>query len=118
MAQSAGPTNEELLEILEDQYARDILVETVDAELSVEALADACNASEATIYRRIDRLEALDLIDAQQRLDPDGHHFKVYSARLERVSIVLSPEGFDIEIDRTGEDPADRFTRLYEEFSG
>lgn len=118
MAPSNGTTSDTLFDILEDDYARDILVETAGGAQSVEELSDACNASPSTIYRRIDRLEEESLIEAEQRLDPDGHHYKVYSARLERVSIVLTPDGFDVEVDRTAEDPADRFTRLYEEFSG
>lgn len=114
-AEGAG---EELLSVLEDDYAREILVETAEGPQSVEALSEACEADPSTIYRRIDRLEAHDLVEAEQRLDPDGHHYKVYVARLDSVSITLTPAGFDVEVSRTAEDPADRFTRLYEEFSG
>ena len=118
MAPEADSSSEALFALLEDEYARDILVETADRPCSVEELSEACGAAPSTIYRRIDRLEDHELVEAEQRLDPDGHHYKVYAARLERVSITLTPSGFDVEIERTAEDPSDRFTRLYEEFSG
>lgn len=118
MAPEADSSSEDLLALLDDDYARDILVATAEGPRSVEELSEACGAAPSTIYRRIDRLEDYELVEAEQRLDPDGHHYKVYVARLERVSITLTPSGFDVEIDRTAEDPSDRFTRLYEEFSG
>lgn len=118
MAPSEGISSETLLDVLEDEYARDILVETAKGPRSVEELSEACEASPSTIYRRIDRLEELSLVAPEQRLDPEGHHYKVYGARLEAASIVLTPQGFEVEIERVEEDPAGRFTRLYEEFSG
>lgn len=119
MAPAAGSSAEELFDLLEDDYAREILVQTAGEPRSVSALSEACDADPSTIYRRIDRLENRDLVEPEQRLDPDGHHYKVYAARLDRVSITLTPSGFDVEVDRLAkEDPADRFTRLYEEFSG
>lgn len=104
-----------VFDLLDDEYARAILVETYDEPMSAEALAEACDASPSTVYRRIERLEDQRLLDAEQRLDPDGHHYKVYGANLQRVTVELTAEGFELDVDRA-EDPADRFTRLYEGF--
>ncbi|ELY46879.1 hypothetical protein [Natronorubrum tibetense] len=109
---------EELLALLEDEYARTIILETYRDAQSVEALSDACNADPSTVYRRIDRLQERDLLADQQRLDPNGHHYKVYVARLEHVAIDVTDDGFDVTVDYREEDAADTFTRLYEEFSG
>jgi predicted transcriptional regulator len=106
-----------VFDLLDDEYARAILIETYDETLSAEALAEACDASPSTIYRRIERLEDQQLLDVEQRLDPDGHHYKVYGANLQRVTVELTAEGFELDVDRA-EDPADRFTRLYEGFKG
>lgn len=117
MAGGDGST-EELFDLLDDAYAREILVETREDPRSAEALSDACDASPSTVYRRIERLRERDLLEGEQRLDPGGHHYEVYSARLERVTIELTADGFVVEIDRAEpSDPADRFTRLYEELS-
>lgn len=105
---------DELFALLDDEYARSILVATSVEPLSADALAERCDASEPTIYRRIDRLETFDLVESKQQLDPDGHHYKTYAARLERVTIELDDGDLTIDVDRT-EDAADRFTRLYEE---
>ncbi|MFB6168819.1 MAG: helix-turn-helix domain-containing protein [Haloferacaceae archaeon] len=110
--------DDDIYALLEDDYARRILVETYEDARSAEALSDACDASESTVYRRVERLRERDLIDGVQRLDPSGHHHEVYAARLEQVTIELTGDGFVVEVDRTEETAADRFTRLYEELSG
>ena len=103
----------EMFELLDDEYARTILVATYREPKSAEALAEVCDASPSTIYRRVERLEDQQLLDAEQRLDPDGHHYEVYGACLQRVTVELTEEGIDIDVDRD-EDAVDRFTRLYE----
>jgi predicted transcriptional regulator len=109
--------DEELFDLLDDQYARRILVAARDGPRSADALSDACDASPSTIYRRIERLRERDLIAGEQRIDPDGHHYEVYSARLDRVTIDLTEDGFEVTVERYESDPADRFTNLYEELS-
>lgn len=100
--------------ILEDDYAREILVHTSIDTHSATELAEACDASEPTIYRRIEQLTDQDLLESQQELDPDGHHYKTYVANLEAVTVELEAGEFTVEVTRTT-DPADRFTELYDE---
>lgn len=118
MSQGAGDDGGDIYGLLDDDYARRILVETYEDPRSAEALSDACDASESTIYRRVERLRERDLLEGIQRLDPGGHHHEVFAARLERVTVELTEDGFVVEVDRREEKPADRFTRLYEELSG
>ncbi len=106
---------DEILALLEDEYARSILIEASDEPMSVERLTERCDASPPTIYRRIDRLEERDFVESYQELDPDGHHYKVYSTRLERVAIEVADGEMDLQVRRREEDPADRFTRLFED---
>lgn len=110
--------DEALFTLLEDEYAREILVETHDEPRSARALSEACDASRSTIYRRIERLQDQGLVESRQQLDPDGHHREVFVATLRRVSVELTDDGFVVEVDRAEEDAANRFTRLYEEFAG
>jgi DNA-binding transcriptional ArsR family regulator len=115
---SAGDgSHEELFSLLDDPYARRILVETRADARSAEELSEACDASPSTVYRRVERLQDSDLVEAEQRLDPDGHHYEVYSARLQRVTVEVTAEGFEVELDREEADPADRFTDLYRELT-
>jgi predicted transcriptional regulator len=112
---SAG--DEEILSLLDDENARTILVETREEPRSVQALSDRCGADDSTVYRLVDRMHERDLLVDHQELDPGGHHYKTYSARLERVEVRFTDDGVRVELDRS-EPPADRFTRLYEELTG
>lgn len=105
----------DVVEVLGDDYVRTILVQTREEPKSVQALSDACDADPSTIYRRVERLTEADLLEDHQQLDPDGHHHKVYAARLREVRIRLGEADYEVEIERR-EPPADRFTRLWEGF--
>lgn len=105
----------DVVDMLGDDYVKTILVQTREEPKSVQALSDACDADPSTIYRRIEQLTAADLLEDHQKLDPGGHHHKVYAANLREVRIQLGETDYIIEIDRT-EAAADRFTRLYEGF--
>lgn len=107
----------DVVDVLSDDYARTILEQTREEPKSVDALSDACGADPSTIYRRVEQLQERDLLEDQQKLDPGGHHYKVYSARLREVRIRLDENGFEVDVDRgPTEAAADRFTRLYEGF--
>ena len=48
--------DDELLALLDDEYARAILAELTTEPMSVTELCTACEMSDATAYRRLDRL--------------------------------------------------------------
>lgn len=104
----------EIAALIEDEYAHAILVHTSTREMSAPELSDACDASVSTIYRRIERLMGHDLLDERLQLDRDGHHYRTYAARLERITIELDDGAFEIEITYRPENAADRFTDLFE----
>jgi hypothetical protein len=103
-----------LASLLEDEYARAILIHTSVREMSAPELSEACDASVSTIYRRIDRLQRYDLLEGRLQLDRDGHHYNTYTARLERIVIELEDGEFDVEVTYREETAADRFTDLFE----
>lgn len=107
-------TAETVGELLEDEYARSILAETSTEPLSAAELIERCDASSPTVYRRLERLEEFDMIESEQALDPDGHHYQRFSARLERVTIELTDGSYQVSVDRTEEDAVERFTKFYE----
>lgn len=100
--------------LLDDEYARDILAATSEEPLSADELADRIDASPPTVYRRLDRLRELDLVVAERQLDPDGHHYEVFSAQLARVEVELDDGEYAVSIERRERDAADRFTELFE----
>lgn len=80
--------------------------------MTASALAEAIDASEPTVYRRLEKLRENDLISAHQRVSPDGNHYRVFETDLERIVIELEDGGFTVEFSHH---PADRFTDLWEE---
>ena len=102
MASEPSVDPREVYSLLDDEYARQILIETY----------------EATVYRRLERLREQDLVETVQEVDPDSGPQQVYAARLNRVSVDLTATGFEVSVDYVEETAADRLTRLYEELSG
>lgn len=100
--------------ILEDEVARTILAATNEQPMSVNDLAEQMDTSKSTIYRRIERLEACELVDAQVRPDTDGHHEKVFSATFDRLTVELDNGDYTYHVERT-EPMADRLMRFIEQ---
>lgn len=111
---SEGADVAALADVLDDACARCILVRAYNQPMSASALADRCNVSEPTVYRRLETLRELDLLVARTVPDERGHHYDEYRTNLERLVVDLSADGFDIKIARR-ESLADRFTRIIEE---
>ncbi|WP_241432368.1 winged helix-turn-helix domain-containing protein [Halogeometricum borinquense] len=99
--------------VIDDQCSRCILVQAHEQYMSVSELADRCNVSESTIYRRLDPLREHGLISERKRPEADGHHFTEFRTNLDRLSIQITADGFDIEIQRR-KPMAERLTDLVE----
>jgi len=101
--------------LLEDETARRILTQTSQEPMSASTLEQRCDASGPTIYRRLEQLEASDLIVGQTRPDPEGgHHRTVYEPNVRSVTVELVEGELELSIDRR-ENMADRLTRFVEE---
>lgn len=100
--------------LLADTTARTILRTISNNPMSAHALSEQCDASQPTVYRRLDDLRECGLLVERTKLDPDeGHHRTVYATNLQKIVVFLEDETIDLQIDRQ-EDMADRFTRLVE----
>lgn len=84
---------EELLELIGDEYTRRVLQAVTDQPRTGREITDATDVSKPTVYRRLEKLETAGLVEATQRLDPDGHHCKQYHAVI---------AGFDLEFGQDG----------------
>jgi predicted transcriptional regulator len=52
-----------VLAVLDDEYARTILAHLTLEPMSVDELCTACGMSDATAYRRLNRLQEVDLVE-------------------------------------------------------
>lgn len=112
---SEDPGVETLLSVLDDEYARTILMETDQRPMSAKHLAEACDASLPTIYRRIDRLSELGLVTDRPEFTGEGRHYSVYEATLDQVVIDLDEGNLNITMTTEPTDAADRFTEMWED---
>jgi len=107
---------ETVVALIDDDHARAILTATSDEALSAKELSERCDVSQATVYRRVDRLTDAGLVVERTRPRADGHHDTVYVATLDTLTIRLRDGRLEFELNRVGDDIADRLTRLWEDF--
>lgn len=112
---SEDPATEELFALLDDEYAREILTQTSIEPMSAKTLSDRCDASLPTIYRRAERLVDCGLLDERTEIGESGHHYSVFEARLDSLTVELADGGLSVTVEAgPPTDPADRFTDLWE----
>lgn len=104
-----------VFDVLASEDARKILALTSVEGLSAQELADYLDASEPTIYRRLDVLQEYDFVRADQQIDEQGNHYKTYSTSLERIEMEIEGGQFhiDIELER---DLVDQFEQFWNDF--
>lgn len=90
---------ETVFEVLGSQAVRQLLAAANLGPVSVPDLAAELEASEATIYRRVDVCQEYDLLREYDRIDDDGNHYKAYETSLERVCFELDGGAFTVDIE-------------------
>ena len=106
----------EVFALLDDEYARAILTATSTTSMSAKSLSEECDASLPTVYRRTERLVDCGLLDERTQLTDDGHHYQVFEARLERLTVDLESDGLRVTVEeRRTADMADRFTEMWDD---
>lgn len=123
VSEDEEPELDGVLDVLSDEYAREILAATSVKPMSAQQLADECEMSEPTVYRRIDRLQEYDLLGERTEIRDDGNHHSVYTAALSALSLELADGTFEAIVERTDpasfpgqkeSDTADRFAKMWE----
>jgi predicted transcriptional regulator len=116
---SIGVTDEadadEILDLLDDQYAQVILQQTRNNAMSAKEISETCDISVSTVYRRTERLIECGLLAERRVAQPDGTHYSLYEARLDELTVRLTDDGFEITVsEKATGDLADRFTDMWE----
>jgi DNA-binding transcriptional ArsR family regulator len=88
----------EVLSLLSDEYARELLGVLSEESLSARELVDRLDMSRATVYRRLDRLESAGILETSMCIDPDGHHRKCFDVVVERMQLAFDSEGLTLEV--------------------
>ena len=120
---SEDPALDEILDLLSDEYARDILAAASEKPMSANELAEQCGMSEPTVYRRISSLQEHELVAEQTKIETGGNDYKLYVATLSGFSLELEDGSFESSLERRSApefpghdeaDTADRFKKMWE----
>lgn len=97
---SASETVEssELLSLLGDEYAREVLQTIAQTARSGSEIVDETEFSKATVYRRLDRLEEAGLVESKTAFDPDGHHRERFRATVDGATCRFGPDGIEMTL--------------------
>jgi len=107
---------EDILDTIGDQHARTVLAAISREPRSAKELAEECDLSLPTIYRRLEILEEHDLVTEQTAVAEDGNHYNIYECNFDSTVIQLEDEEYKVRIYRK-ENLPDRFTRLWDDLS-
>jgi len=105
---------EDILDTIGDKHARRVLAAISKDPKSAKELAEECDLSLPTVYRRIEMLDEYDLVKDRTLVADDGNHYKVYESNFESTVITLEDDEYKIRIYRE-ENPSDRFSQLWDD---
>jgi len=90
---------ETVFEVLGSEIARRILALAEIKPCSAEELAEHCDASKPTVYRRLNVLQEYDLLVERSAIDDDGTHYKTYETALESICFSVEAGRFEVDIE-------------------
>ncbi|MXR50897.1 helix-turn-helix domain-containing protein [Halovenus sp. WSH3] len=105
---------EDILDTIGDQHAREVLAAISREPKAAKALAEECDLSLPTVYRRIEMLDEYDLVTDETLVAEDGNHYKVYESNFESTVITLEDDEYKVRIYRE-ENLPDRFSQLWDD---
>jgi DNA-binding transcriptional ArsR family regulator len=86
-----------ILDALGDEVSREILVAGMERAVTAEELASRCSVSESTIYRRLDRLSELGLVERCNHLVAESDAKSAYRTPVDGLTVKLDQEGLRVE---------------------
>lgn len=95
-----GRSSQDILDTIGDEMARQLLIAVRENPQSAKRLAESCEMSLPTVYRRMDVLMDHGLVTEQTVVSDDGNHYKEYRCNFDSTLISLGDQQFDIEIYR------------------
>ena len=102
-----------IADLLADEYTKPLLEEISREPMTIPELTTQLDASRTTVYRRIQTLSELDLVESQIRPEPGGTDVKSYAATLSEITITLESGSFEAEVTHTDTDAVDRLNQLW-----
>ncbi|WP_425604339.1 transcriptional regulator [Natrinema gelatinilyticum] len=97
--------------------AHDVLLAADHGSKTAKTHNEECDASFATIYRRVSVLQDHDLIEKRNTVDPDGSHRNKFEMALEEFHIEITDGTFSLTLE-TRDMLADDYTSFWTDRRG
>jgi len=101
-----------VFQLLADDYSRRILLAADQEPRTAKDLSDICDASLATIYRRVSTLQEHGLLQKHSTVGSDGAHRRQFETTLEELHVTVSDGELMLSVE-TRDELADNFTSLW-----
>ena len=98
--------------LLADEYSRRILLAADQEPRTAKDLSDICDASLATVYRRVSTLQEHGLLRKHSTVGADGSHRRQFETTLEELHVTVSDGELSLSVE-TRDELADNFTSLW-----
>jgi DNA-binding transcriptional ArsR family regulator len=118
MADDSAPATEDtsltaVLEALNDRDCRAIPRETAEP-MTATKLIDACDIPKSTLYRKLDRLGAADLLRERDTIHPEGGRTTTYERDFDTVLIAIDDDdSFSVTVDRPQQTADERLSDIW-----
>lgn len=99
-------TRDDILSALGDCSSRAILRETADRALTAAELSETLDLPLSTVYRKVERLVDVSLVDETNRLSSDGRHPCQYRCAVDEILVAVSDaddRAFDVYLSAPAE---------------
>lgn len=87
-----------VLTALNDADCQTILGAVEAEPLTAAELSDRCGLATSTTYRKLEMLEAAQLVEERVRLSPTGHHTSEYARLAEDVVVHFDADGVTVDL--------------------
>ncbi|WP_254522275.1 ArsR/SmtB family transcription factor [Natrinema caseinilyticum] len=88
---------DDLLAVLAAEYTTEILAALSEDPVPAREIAESSGASRPTVYRRLNRLEAIGAVETTTVPSPGGQRRKVFRLALEEVEVSLTSDADAVE---------------------
>jgi uncharacterized protein YdhG (YjbR/CyaY superfamily) len=105
---------EGVLDVLGKSHARQILILAWRTPQTAQELADKCETSLPTIYRRVGELTEYGLLIKDTKFDPAGNHYARFETSMDEVCFHLEDDGITVEVE-VETDLFDQFGELWKD---
>lgn len=97
-APDQSPPPSDVLTLLAADHTQTIIGHIHDSPTPARAVAESCDASRTTVYRRLNRLVDAGLVKSRMTYDPDGHHRTVFETTIDSLTLDLTDDGYQLDV--------------------